>query len=1194
MTQYVINIGALPNDGTGDPLRTAFNETNLNFNQVFAAGPVLSNIRIANNTILTTNTNGNLVLAPNGVGVVQANVNIVPNAANIRNLGAADRRWSTAYLQYANISGNIDLAGSFNVGNLTVSGNLTVTGNTIQIGNLITDAKTIQLANTAASANAANGSGMTVGANDNIATLLYNSAGNVWNINIGMSAVGNITAPYFIGNGSQLTGVTASGVAASALTGNTLSSNVLFSSLTSVGTLANLSVSGNIAGGNILTGGLVSAAGNITGNYILGNISQASGFPATYGNANVATFLAAYGSNTISTAGNVTVGNILPAGYVSATGNVRGANFNTDGTVSATGNITGNYFIGNGSQLTGIVSSYGNANVVANLAALGSNPVSTTGNISGGNLLFGTGIVSGTGNITAGNIGITGGSLTWANASIVQTSVSDFSITGDGQVTVRSLDGTYQWTFDSNGNLTAPGNVSASGNVTGNYILGNGSQLTSLPAPTVTQDITSNGAMSIMLYDGNIKYNNYATVEPSSGNITGGNILTGGLISATGNIRCANVNTGILSATGNITGANVNTGIITLTNGAVIKDTTGESVAFGQGAGNTTQGQQAVAIGLQAGFASQGNYAVAIGKFSANSSQGNYAVAVGPNAGFENQSSNAVAIGSTAGASSQGINSVAVGVGAAYNTQGNSAVAVGNSAGYLLQGLNSVAIGDNAGFAFQGANAVAIGRLAGNTNQANNSIIINATGAVLDQPTANTFTVSPVRNDVANVAQVMFYNTTSKEITYGNVISVAGNITGGNILTGGLVSATGNVTGNYILGNGSQLTSINAVTVDITDTNGLTTVYYPTFVENRANAQIARADVDLTYRTDDNLLTVGNVSVTGNVTGGNLLTGGQITSTGAGNTATNGGQIFLNGATLNRIDWNTNGLGAPEYTTRSAGAKVVLYPSIGGSATDYALGVEAGALWSGIPGNDGGQFFKWYGGNVPVASLSGTGVFSATGNVTGGNILTGGLISATGNISGGNLSLSGNITSDIGFTGATITINNSPGGNEGGELKWALPAPANTVLTTSLIQDVFQNGMRFFESGGNTRGLYMDLGNVPNGSGTAVGYRDIPQVSFTGNATLAATDAGRHYYSTLATANTLTIANNTSVSWTVGTAITVVNRGSGNITIAQGSGVNLYLAGNSTAANRTVTTYGMATLLNVAANVWMINGTGVS
>ena len=279
------------------------------------------------------------------------------------------------------------------------------------------------------------------------------------------------------------------------------------------------------------------------------------------------------------------------------------------------------------------------------------------------------------------------------------------------------------------------------------------------------------------------------------------------------------------------------------------------SVAMGRSAGETTQGTEAVAIGLQAGFTAQGNYAVAIGKFSANSNQGTYAVAVGPNAGFENQLANAVAIGSTAGASSQGINSVAVGVGAAYNTQGNNAVAVGNFAGYLLQGLNSVAIGTQAGqitqgeFAVaigdnagnnaqgtdavaigasaglntqgngavslgqgtgeisQGANAVALGKAAGQvnqginsvaigqsaglTNQGNNSIILNATGSALDQTTANTFTVAPVRNDVANVAQVMFYNTTSKEITYGNTISVAGN-----------------VTGNYFIGNGSQLTNV--------------------------------------------------------------------------------------------------------------------------------------------------------------------------------------------------------------------------------------------------------------------------------------------------------------------------------------------------------------------------------------------------
>jgi hypothetical protein len=144
------------------------------------------------------------------------------------------------------------------------------------------------------------------------------------------------------------------------------------------------------------------------------------------------------------------------------------------------------------------------------------------------------------------------------------------------------------------------------------------------------------------------------------------------------------------------------------------------------------------------------------------------------------------------------------------------------------------------------------------------------------------------------------------------------------------------------------------------------------------------------------------------------------------------------------------------------------------------------------------------------------------------------------------------------------------------------------------VQDVFQNGMRFFEAGGNTRGLYMDLGNVPNGSATAVGYRDIPQVSFAGNTTIATTDAGRHYYSTLSTGNVLTIANNASQGFQVGAAISIVNQGTGNITVAQGSGVTLYLAGNATSGNRTISTFGMATLIKVATDTWFINGTGVS
>ena len=145
------------------------------------------------------------------------------------------------------------------------------------------------------------------------------------------------------------------------------------------------------------------------------------------------------------------------------------------------------------------------------------------------------------------------------------------------------------------------------------------------------------------------------------------------------------------------------------------------------------------------------------------------------------QGSSAISIGNQAGASSQGAQGVAIGVEAGGVTQGSNAIAMGHRSGYTSQGSKSVAIGRYAGTTSQGANSIAIGANAGYTSQGANSIILNATGANLNQTTANTFTVAPVRNDVANVGNVMFYNTTSNEITYGNIISVAGNITGANI-----------------------------------------------------------------------------------------------------------------------------------------------------------------------------------------------------------------------------------------------------------------------------------------------------------------------------------------------------------------------------------------------------------------------------
>jgi hypothetical protein len=149
-------------------------------------------------------------------------------------------------------------------------------------------------------------------------------------------------------------------------------------------------------------------------------------------------------------------------------------------------------------------------------------------------------------------------------------------------------------------------------------------------------------------------------------------------------------------------------------------------------------------------------------------------------------------------------------------------VAIGKFAGGGYQGVNSVAIGNKAGNSYQGINSIAIGANAGYTSQANNSIILNATGANLNQTTANTFTVAPIRNDTSNIANVLYYNTTSKEITYAppspsngtsnvSIPSANGNV---NIVAAGnttvVVTGTGaNITGTL---NISGLTTITSYT----------------------------------------------------------------------------------------------------------------------------------------------------------------------------------------------------------------------------------------------------------------------------------------------------------------------------------------------------------------------------------------------
>ena len=137
-------------------------------------------------------------------------------------------------------------------------------------------------------------------------------------------------------------------------------------------------------------------------------------------------------------------------------------------------------------------------------------------------------------------------------------------------------------------------------------------------------------------------------------------------------------------------------------------------------------------------------------------------IKIGYGAGTVSQGANAIAIGGNAG-QIQGDQSISIGQEAGLSQQGSRAIALGANSGYYLQGARAIAIGSNAGAWQQGTDAIAIGANTGVTNQPNNSIVINASGSEVNATSTGLF-VAPIRN--SNTAYTLYYNTTTKEVTY--------------------------------------------------------------------------------------------------------------------------------------------------------------------------------------------------------------------------------------------------------------------------------------------------------------------------------------------------------------------------------------------------------------------------------------------
>ena len=356
--------------------------------------------------------------------------------------------------------------------------------------------------------------------------------------------------------------------------------------------------------------GNISATGNIRGSYLLGNGSQLTGLNPLYNNSNVIALLSDFGSNTISTTGTVTAGNVT------------GSNFLTNNIISATGNITtSGYFVGDFignivatiSNVPGpggaVLYNDGSGNVAATAGLVfdnsGPNVLTVLGSYSATGNVLTSGLISAVGNIAGGNLSgtnITGTLATAAQNNITSVGIlSSLSVTANvnggnirtsGQVSATgnirtsnylfvgqdintsgdTTSGTYSGTSMSlsgnivGGNLRTGGQVSASGNITGSYIFGNGSQLSGMYGNTATATFLANFGSNSISTTGNI----------SAGNVNLGYLLGVGDISATGNIDATgniaavgNIAAGNISITGNVTGSSLVGTIATATQNSI-------------------------------------------------------------------------------------------------------------------------------------------------------------------------------------------------------------------------------------------------------------------------------------------------------------------------------------------------------------------------------------------------------------------------------------------------------------------------------------------------------------------------------------------------------------------------------------------------------------------------------------------------
>jgi filamentous hemagglutinin len=508
MSQQTINVGAAPNDGQGDPIRSAYIKCNNNFGELYSrvqvtppstligsvgdqAGmyaydssyfyycyanytgnsQIWGQVSELGNVVVTQIVNGT-----SGVVITDIDGNIAVSVDGSSNVAVftptgmtATGNVTTLNLNATNINGTVQTANQLAITQLGTLISLDVAGNTVS-GNLIANSTVSSLGNIVAAGNVSAGNvnaSNSITATANVNATNFNSAGNVVALG-GISAVGDITTTgTFIGTfAGNITGnfvvpgsntqvifnTNGNADAVAAMTFNKDSNVLTVLGNVSTGNLSVLSAViavGNVTGGNLITAGLASVAGNVTG----GNLITAGQVTA---------------GTTMTAIGNVTGGNVITLGVVTASGNITGGNL-VGGGVTAISNITGgNINITSSGSFGNITAASNVTGANLNTTTLSATTVAVTGNISSGNLIVTTaistsGTVSAVGNVSSGN-----GISAQGNITAVGNVLAGAFIAGGVIQATSTITG---GAFSTTGAVTASGNITATGNVSGGNVV---------------------------------------------------------------------------------------------------------------------------------------------------------------------------------------------------------------------------------------------------------------------------------------------------------------------------------------------------------------------------------------------------------------------------------------------------------------------------------------------------------------------------------------------------------------------------------------------------------------------------------------------------------------------------------------------------------------------------------------------------